>query len=326
MAHPALSVVVCTYEGAAYLKEQLDSLLCQTRKPDEIVVADDCSTDATWSILEAFEKKAGLLGIRVSLFCNGHNVGFVENFTAALRRASGDLLFLCDQDDVWHWDKLNVVAKRFEADPRLTLLFTDARLVNGEGEALRHSLFDALELKPGERKALLEGKAFDVLLRRSVVTGATAAFRRGLLDSGLPIGEGWIHDEWLAVIAAATGRVGMVEDALIDYRQHGGNQIGMRRRTWADKWSDMVRPREAQFEAEVRRLESLAARLSSLGGLEPSVLQVKQKREHFERRLGLGRRPPWRRLAGIAREAAQGDYRRYGTGSRSMLRDLFRRG
>jgi hypothetical protein len=326
MIRRTLSVVMCTYEGAAYLKDQLDSLLCQTRKPDEIIVADDCSKDATWSILENFKRKAGLLGTRVSLSRNEQNVGFVQNFSSALRRASGELLFLCDQDDVWHWDKLNVLADRFESDPCLTLLFTDARLVNGYGAALRHSLFEAIELTQRERRAVKEGKAFDVLLRRSVVTGATAAFRRDLLDKGLPIGQGWIHDEWLAIIAAASGRVGMVEDALIDYRQHDRNQIGMRKRTWVDKWSDMARPRGEQFEAEVRRLRSLAARLSSLGNLEESVLQVNQKREHFERRLALGQRRHWARLAGIAREAAHGNYRRYGTGSRSMLRDLLRRG
>jgi hypothetical protein len=221
---------------------------------------------------------------------------------------------------------LGVLASRFEADPRLTFLFSDARLVDGRGDALRHSLFEALELKPGERKAIYEGRTFDVLLRRSVVTGATAAFRRHLLRCGLPVGQGWIHDEWLAVVAAATGRVGMIEDALIDYRQHGRNQIGMRKRTWVDKWADLVSARGGQFEAEVRRLASLSARLSSLGGLEELTLRVDQKREHFERRVALGQLPHWARLPGILREAARGDYRRYGTGGRSMLRDLFRRG
>lgn len=327
MVHPALSVVLCTYDGAAFLQEQLDSLLSQTRKPDEIVIGDDCSRDATWSVLEAFRKRAQSMGVRVRLTRNESNLGFVGNFSETLRRASGDLLFLCDQDDVWHWDKMALIAERFEQEPSLLLVFSDARLVDANGLPLPHTLFEALELTREERRAVREDRAFDVLLRRSMVTGATAAFRRQLVDTALPVGRGWIHDEWLAAIAAVTGRVGVIEHALIDYRQHGRNQVGMHKRTFTEKWRDLVRSRQGQFLAEIERLDSLHRHLASLHADTDDVLaHIEHKRGHFQRRVALGRLPQWARLPGVINEAARGDYRRYGTGGRSMLRDLLRRG
>lgn len=327
MTRLVLSVVLCTYDGAAYLQEQLDSLLCQTRKPDEVVVGDDCSRDGTWPVLQAFEKKAGALGIKVSLVRNERNLGFVGNFTQTLKRAAGDIVLLCDQDDIWHWDKLAVIERRFTGQPELLLLFSNARLVDATGQELRHSLFEALEFDDEERRTVREGGAFDVLLRRSIVTGATAAFRRHLLEIALPVGKGWIHDEWLALIAAVAGRVEMIEDPLIDYRQHDRNQIGMRKRTLGDKWADLVRPRQEQFVSEAARLESLGAHLSSMPGDYAGPLRdIAHKRDHFQRRVALGRLSRWARLSAVMREAWSGDYRRYGTGGRSMLRDLMRRG
>ena len=327
MTEPTLSVVLCTYNGEAYLRAQLDSLLNQARLPDEIIAGDDCSVDSTWAVLEAFAIQAKLAGVRVRLIRQERNRGFVINFTETLKQASGDVLFLCDQDDRWHHDKIATMAHRFEEDPNLLLLFSDARRVDGDGQELPHSLFDALELAEEERRAVRQGEAFDVLLRRSMVTGATAAFRRQLLDTALPVGDGWIHDEWLAVVAAATGRVGMIERALIDYRQHANNQIGMRKRSLSDKWIDLVRPRRQQFIEEVRRMASLQLLLAKADADRFAVplARIERKRIHFERRIALGALPHWARLPGVLQEAARGNYRRFGTGRRSMLRDLLRR-
>lgn len=125
-----ISIVLCTYNGESFLREQLDSLLAQTRQPDEIVIADDASTDATWTILQGFARQASDAGIAVDLQRNPANLGYVENFTAALRRATGDLVFLSNQDDVWHPDKLRRMAEEFRQRPELGLLHTDARLVD----------------------------------------------------------------------------------------------------------------------------------------------------------------------------------------------------
>lgn len=326
MTQHRLSIVLCTYNGAAFLQPQLDSLLTQTRLPDEIVIGDDGSTDASMDILQAFARRAREAGITVQLRRNRENLGYVGNFSAGLLAAEGELLFLCDQDDVWRADKLARMAERFEREPSLLLLHSDARLVDAQSHSLQCSLFDALQMTSQEKQAIHAGHAFEVVLRRSFVTGATAALRRRLVDLALPVETGWIHDEWLAAVAAAIGRVDFIDEPLIDYRQHGANQIGMRRRTLAMKWRDLWLPRgHLLFDEAVRlrRLEAFLAHGEFGGGVE-RVAQVRHKSSHFDRRVAIGRLPRLRRLTAIIREARSGCYRCYGTGARSMLRDLLR--
>lgn len=323
-----LSIVMCTFNGATHLQAQLDSLLAQARRPDEIVIGDDASTDASMEILRAFEPLARQHGIEVHLLCHPTNLGFVANFSATLQRASGEVLFLCDQDDVWHADKLATMAARFSADPDLLLLHSDARLVDAQGVSLGCSLFESLQLTDDEKHAIHRGDAFDVVMRRSFVTGATTAMRRELVQLGLPVARDWIHDEWLAAVAAASGRLDFIDAPLIDYRQHGANQIGARRRTWAVKWHDLRRPRGILLAREAARLHSLekyfVARRRRFD--DDCAGRIRHKRTHFEQRVALGRLPRIERLLPILREARAGNYRRYGTGGRSMLRDFLRHG
>lgn len=326
MTQPRLSIVVCTYNGAAYLQAQLDSLLTQTRLPDEIVIGDDGSIDATLSISQEFAERARHVGVQVQLRRNPHNLGYVRNFSAGLRQAEGDLVFLCDQDDVWRPDKLARMAARFEDDPQLLLLHSDARLVGADGESLQCSLFEALQLTPQEKLDIHDGRAFEVAMRRSFVTGATAALRRDLVELALPVAQDWIHDEWLTVVAAASGGVDFIDAPLIDYRQHGANQIGARKRTLAMKWQDLLLPRGQQLADEahrLQRLEDFFTQAAFSGGADRAV-QVRQKRTHFEQRVAIGHLARLHRILPILHEARKGFYRRYGTGGRSMLRDLLR--
>jgi len=326
MTRPRLSIVMCIYNGAAYLQQQLDSLLAQTRLPDEIVLSDDGSTDASQDTLQAFAGQARELGIKVHLWSNPDNLGYVENFSKALRQATGDVLFLCDQDDVWRRDKLALMAARFNDDPQLQLLHSDARLVDALGDPLHCTLFDALQLTLDEKQVIHDGRAFEIVMRRSFVTGATAALRRELVEMALPVAHDWIHDEWLAAVAAGFGRIDFIDEPLIDYRQHDANQIGMRRRTLMMKWHDLLLPRGKLLSIEAKRLQRLEDFLAhaTFPGASNRAAQVRHKRTHFERRVVIGRLPRYRRLLPILGEARAGCYRRYGTGGRSMLRDLLR--
>ena len=320
------SIVLCICNGARFLAAQWDSLLAQSRRPDEIVVRDDASSDATPVLLETLSVRAADAGVPVRLTRNPANLGYVANFSAALRDASGDVLFLCDQDDVWHADKLAVLAEQFEQRPDLLLMCTDARRMDAAGVALRRSLFEVLKVTRRELDALHAGDGFRVLLRRSLATGATIALRRSLLDAALPVPAGWVHDEWLAIMAAALGGCDCVASPLIDYRQHAANQIGMPDRNLAAKWRDLRRPRAALIDGLITRNEALLQRLRSLGDAIPETCraQTADKLRHLRLRAAM-RGAPWRRLPRIACEAVQGGYRRHGTGWRSVLRDLLRR-
>jgi len=320
-----LSVVLCTYNGAPFLREQLASLLSQTRLPDEIVMGDDGSTDGTWDILEAFVSAARSRGIEVTLVRQPANLGYVKNFASMLRVAKGDVFFLCDQDDVWRGDKLELMAARFRAEPSLMLLHSDARLIDDNGDSLPYGLFQSLALTESERQNIRQGNGFAAYLRRNIVTGATAALRRAVVDHALPIGDGWVHDAWLALVAAVLGRVDFLDEPLIDYRQHGGNQIGTRKRTLKMKVNDMLRSHTVSIREKVGSLGLLADHLRKL---EPtptrSIEQVLNMQAHFEARLHIH---GWRagRLVPILRELRSGRYHLYGTGKVGAMRDFLRR-
>ncbi|MCE5232745.1 MAG: glycosyltransferase family 2 protein [Xanthomonadaceae bacterium] len=320
-----ISVALCTYNGAAYLDAQLDSLLGQQRRPDEIVIADDGSADDTRARLRAFRARAAQRGVEVVLIENAANLGYVRNFEQALAAARGALQFPCDQDDVWRADKLARMAAEFERRPDLLLLHSDARLVDAQGHATGMTLFRALEARRAELDALHAGRGFDVLLRRNLVTGATVALRRELLAAARPFPPELVHDEWLALIAAATGTVDAIEDTLIDYRQHGGNQIGIRRRGLADKFEDLRRLRPETLHGLAARMDLLGTRLQGLGARVPDacLAGARDKARHMRLRAAL---PPrgFARIGTVLREARGGAYGRYSNGLRSMLRDLLR--
>jgi hypothetical protein len=322
----SISIVLCTFNGARFLEAQWDSLLAQSRLPDEIIVRDDASGDGTWALLETLSARAEAQGVRVRVTRNERNLGYVANFEAALREASGEAVFLCDQDDVWHAEKIAILIAAFEHRAGLLLLCTEARRIGEDGEGLPRSLFEVLNVSRKELRCIHAGQGFDVLLRHSLATGATIALRRTLLADALPFPDGWVHDEWLAIIAAALGGFDCVEQALIDYRQHASNQIGMPDRDLAAKWRDLVKPRAALIDMLIARGESLQQRLSALGSRVPDARRerVSERLLHLHVRSDI-RGMPSRRFGRVLREAASGRYRRHGTGWRSALRDLLRR-
>lgn len=320
------SAVLCTCNGARFLEVQWDSLLAQSRRPDEIIVRDDGSDDGTWALLETLSARAETVGIRVRTFRNERNLGYVANFEAALRDASGDVLFLCDQDDLWHAGKLAALVAAFEQRADLLLLCTDARRIDENGLRLPRSLFEVLEVSRTELRRIHAGQGFGVLLRRSLATGATIALRRTLLADALPFPAGWVHDEWLAIIAAALGGFDCVEQPLIDYRQHGGNQLGMPDRDLGAKWRGLVGPHAASIDVQVARVGVLRERWLALGERAPAagLACIDEKLRHLHvRRMLQG--PRLRRAVAIVRESASGRYRRHASGWHSALRDLLRR-
>lgn len=320
------SVVLCTYNGMRHLSAQWASVLAQSRLPDEIVVRDDASTDDTPALLARLAAEAKARGIAVRCIRGECNLGYVANFEAALMAASGDVLLLCDQDDVWHVDKLATLLAEFEQRPNLLLLCSDARRIDADGNVLHRSLFDVLKVSRAELRGMHAGQGFQVLLRRSLATGATVALRRTLLADALPFPEGWVHDEWLAVVAAALGGFDCVERMLVDYRQHEGNQIGMPDRGLQKKWQDLRNPRADLIDMLIARGEHLVQRLRQTSGKIPSayIESADEKLAHLRVRQSIGG-APWMRMGFVLRETLGGGYRRYGSGWRSALRDLVRR-
>ena len=323
-----ISVALCTRNGARYLPEQINSICSQMPFPREIIVSDDGSTDDTLSVVRDTIAQFGVADqIDLRVFSNTPPLGVTRNFEQAVRACSHELIVLCDQDDVWHPGRLARMAAQFEARPDLLLLHTDARLVDGELRPLGSTLFHALEVQPAELSAISSGHAFGVLLRRNLVTGATTMFRKTLLDAALPFAPEWVHDEWLAAIAAAIGRMDVLPEPTIDYRQHGNNQIGARRLTLSEKIAKAFAERGDKHVARLYRADALLKRLLQLGDRVPAAYldEHRAKVAHQRFRAELPKARPLR-LVPILIEAARGRYARFGRGGHAIAQDLLERG
>lgn len=218
-----ISIALCTYNGGRFLAEQLDSLLHQQRTPDELVVGDDGSTDDTAAILARFSASAPF-PVRVET--HSTRLGSTANFDRTLGLCAGDLVALCDQDDVWYPHKLARMESLFSKHPRLLLAASDANRIGVDGEPLG-PLWSATRIGLRERRAFREGRGERVLIRRPCLTGATMVLRRELHSLASPIPSTAVHDAWLSLFAAAVGEVGLVEEPLMEYRIHAGQQIGV---------------------------------------------------------------------------------------------------
>lgn len=326
-----VSVALCTYNGARFVAEQVRSILAQRPAPLELIVGDDDSSDDTLAIIEreveaarAAARAAGQdLPTELHIRRHAPGLGVVGNFADALSACRGDLIALSDQDDVWAPGKLARLVALFAADARLQLVHTDARLVDAAGVPLGLTLLEALEATAAERAGLAAGDAFAVLLRRNLVTGATVLLRRELLASAAPFPPAWVHDEWLAAVAAATSpdAVRLVAEPLIDYRQHGANEIGARRPTMADRWARLRAPRAERAPRLAERARLLVERLETLGVADERVAEARAKHEHEARRRDLPRWQP-ARIPGITAGLLTGRYGRYSRGPIDVLRDL----
>lgn len=328
MSNPAASlrvaVVLCTYNGERFLPAQLESLRSQTLQPAVYVLSDDASSDGTWALLQAFASNRQAAGCEVIVHRNETNIGYVRHFEQALQRTDAEVLFPCDQDDVWHPHKIERMTEAFVTRPELLVLHSDARLVAAEGQPLGRRLFEVLEVTSDEMSAMHTGRAFDVLLRRNIVTGAAMALRRKFLASALPVGNSWAHDEWLAILGAMQGEVDTLDEVLIDYRQHGGNQIGVRERSMMQKHLGIGVGRREFLRRLVGRQESLLKHMQSSGltnlGDQEALADIEDRLAHakFRAEMDAGR---LFRLRQVLAEWRSGRYSRYGSGWRSAISD-----
>jgi glycosyltransferase involved in cell wall biosynthesis len=316
-----LSVAMCTYEGARFLPDQLESLASQTRLPDELVVCDDRSTDGTVDLLRGF---AGRAPFPVRVLVNEERLGSTRNFSRAMGLCRGDLVFPADQDDVWDPTKLERLGAFLAAAPDVGAAFSDAELVGEDLRPRGGRLWSAIGFGPGERRALRAGRWADVLLKHNVVTGATMAFRRPLLALALPVPAGWFHDEWIALVAAAVSRLDFVARPLIRYRQHARNQVGARAVGLGEQLAGAAVDHRALHLAVAARFAAARERLAALpprGDREDLLRKVGLKVLHQTRRGSMPRGVAIR-AAWVARELVTRRYARYSCGLRCALKDL----
>ena len=221
-----LSIALCTYNGSKFLREQLQSLANQTLQPFEVVVADDCSIDNTVSIIQEFSK---LLNIKV--FVNDLSLKVTKNFEKAVALCKGDIILMCDQDDIWHLDKLAKISTYFQNNPNQLAVFSDATLVDEQGTSLDKNFWSAVRFHQVQIQQFKDGNVVELLLAGNRTAGCMMAFRKELVEKIIPFPTHiplMIHDNWITIVAAMLDSLGIIEEKLISYRQHNLQQIGIR--------------------------------------------------------------------------------------------------
>lgn len=320
-----ISVALCTYNGERWLNEQLDSYVAQHRRPDELIVCDDRSNDATVRLVERFAADAPFA---VDLFVNDRNLGSTRNFEKAVSLCKGDLIFLSDQDDVWLPKKIERIEREFSANEEAGLVFSDADLVDEDLKPLGRSLTD-LTFRPSTRQDIRNGKAFASLLDQNFVTGGTMAFRSKFRQILAPTPEGvpnLIHDAWIALSIANEAPVIFIDEPLIQYRQHSAQQIGLRVEREADRAQFFTKTIE-MLDGEIERLRMMQDILEKLPRFQKAEFDrlIREKleyRDHCTARMGLpGSRA--KRITPVIREFSTGRYGRFSRGLASAAKDLF---
>ena len=234
----SVSVVMAAYNGMPYICEQIASILPQLREGDELVISDDGSTDGTREAVEALAKEDP----RIRLI-DGPHEGVIRNFEEALKAARGDVLFLCDQDDIWYPDKVESVLRKFRQTDAVLVLH-DARLTDGELNETAPSYFAAHGTKSGYANNWLKNS----------FVGCHMAFRRELLALALPFPADLpMHDQWLGLLAEKRGGVGRIARPLSDYRRHGGTVTSVEKH---GSVANMIKHRWNIAKAVNRRLKN----------------------------------------------------------------------
>jgi len=198
-----IAIVMATYKGQELVEEQFQSLFRQSQLPDEIVVRDDCSPDKTMEKLEQIRKESP---VPVTIHSGKTNLGYIRNFTEALKTAQADIYFYCDQDDVWFPNKIEKHLGIYKASPATLAIISNQEIVGPD-------------LTPSGRTSLAE----ITNIRRTdhdFVHGCCTSFRHGLYPAAIAPPKYFAHDDWIHALASACGRRIVIEQPLQLFRRH----------------------------------------------------------------------------------------------------------
>ena len=208
---PLISIVMASYNGEKYLRPQLDSLLAQDYPSLEIICVDDASTDDTWALLMSYQAKDA----RIKIIQQSANQGYIATFEKGIHAATGDLIALADQDDIWISSK---ISKLFDALGQASLVYSDSELINAQGE------------KMGQKMSQIKKQiAYNSPLMYTFgawAPGHSMLFKRDILATALPFSNWVTHDYLLGFAATCHQGINYLPISLVLYRQHETNAIG----------------------------------------------------------------------------------------------------
>lgn len=313
-----LSVAMATYNGAAYLRQQLDSFARQTRLPDELVVSDDNSIDATHAIVEDFARTAPF---SVRLEVNAERLGYNRNFERAIALCTGEVVFVSDQDDEWFAHKIATVMAIFADRPNLLAVTNDQLIADPQGRITDTTVLG--NVRAGGYGELDYGPGCCTALARPAVE-----ILKPFAGNAVP------YDHWINIIPALLGGRALCEQPLQSYRRHASNATGslFAREGVTDvtraasalalDTREAYRTRIAGNGIIAERLRERAAEIAALGySVEPALAALDAENAAYGARLEALGKPRMARLPLVLRMLGDGTYRRF-RGLKSAAKDL----
>lgn len=250
-----VSVALAAYNGEKYIREQLDSIRCQDRRPDEVVVVDDCSKDGTWDVLTAYREKYPEL--RLFLYKNESNLGYRKNFQKAVAQCSGDLIFLADQDDIWDPEKIRRMEDIFLRHGEILVLASSFRPVDAEGKALKITIRSGWSNNGLLHKEVAAGALVPIqpaeILFHNFCQGCAMGFRKRMAEAFASIYHGDIPHDWMLNLIGSVTEDGssgtwFLNEPLFSYRVHEANTLGLGQKDYTEeKWSSAYRLVEGEM-------------------------------------------------------------------------------
>lgn len=321
-----ISVVMATYNGELFLKQQLDSFLQQEMQPDELIISDDGSTDSTMLIIEEFISM--LPPFEVKVVRNGYDSGCTSNFTNGIQQSTGEIILLSDQDDIWLPQHISMLVKSMLNDPELLCVASDSLCVDINLCSLGYTTRQSERFSPSYLKAHNQkfGTQLEVAIKQFAVSGHGMAFRRALLPYLFPISNHWIHDQWIFLLASIIGKTVYIPDVLTYYRQYGNQAVGGAKKsltTWSNMCANTSEEREL---VDAYKWEDIFTRYQTLQS--PYIKNIKlnqlllDKIEFMKKRISIRRTPPLLRLIAVTLSILKGDYYRLSRGLLACGRDL----
>ena len=237
---PLVSVAMATYNGAHFIREQLDSIIGQTYSPLEIIIVDDGSKDDTIAIIKEYQKKYS----NINLYQNKTNTGVTKAFEKAISYCKGEFIALSDQDDIWELNKLEILLRSFDTEDAV---YSNSQLVDDKGKSLGVK-FDSL-------MNLQSYYSGDPFLMGNCIPGHTIVMKTGFASTLSPFPQHIMFDRWIGFCAAACNGIRYVDMPLVKYRQHDNNAIGTGRSNQKKKKSTA----KEQFDVKLGELKAMTA-------------------------------------------------------------------
>ena len=240
-----VSVALCTYNGAPYIAEQLDSILNQTVIPDEIIICDDISGDETLKIITQYQEKYS----QIKIFLNDNNLGFIKNFEKAIQLCTQDIIIISDQDDTWEHNKVEEIIKYFEENAQYDGVFHDLRLIGEEVGSTHYLAWKNIDYQSIINSIQNNVLFLDLMKKGSFILGCALAIRQKSLEKHQLKNFTFAHDYYIALKLSSQDKLGFIPKALSTYRLHEKQVYGLRYQP--NKNKETLSEKDEYFRAHV---------------------------------------------------------------------------